>query len=90
MEAVYGVAKAGEAHKAFIAHVHSRMRRVLRGHDKPYAIFEAFGSNPSGHYEETEKHVLDTIAKVAEGQRAGRLPFRLLFAWNSGWIITAT
>ncbi len=68
MEAVYGVAKSGEARKTFVAYVRSRMRRVVRGHDKPYAIFEAFGSNPTGGFEETETHILDSIAKVAEGQ----------------------
>ncbi|MEN6450384.1 MAG: hypothetical protein ABFC96_07835 [Thermoguttaceae bacterium] len=75
MEAVYGVAKAGEARKTFVAHVRSRMRRALRGHDKPYAIFEAFGSNPTGQFHETEKHILDNIAKVAEGQRQARYHF---------------
>ena len=69
MEAVYGVATAGEARKAFVAQVRSRIRRVLRGHDKPYAIFEPFGSNPSGQFPETESHILDNIAKMAEGQR---------------------
>ena len=69
MEAVYGVAKAGEAQQAFVAHLHSRMRRVLRGHDKPYAIFEPFGARPGGNFDETEAFVLDNIAKVAEGQR---------------------
>ena len=44
-------------------------RRVLRGHDKPYAIFEAFGGKPDGSFEESEQYVLDNIAKVAQGQR---------------------
>ena len=41
MEAVYGVAKPGEARKAFVAHLRSRMRRVVRGHDKPYRHLRA-------------------------------------------------
>ena len=73
MEAVYGVAKSAEVRKTFVAHLHSRMRRVMRGHDRPYAIFEAFGSNPTGRYEETEEDILDNIVKVAEGQhKTGR------------------
>src|ERR1019366_6478898 len=33
----------GRARESFVAHVRSRMRRVRRGHDRPYAIYEAFG-----------------------------------------------
>ena len=69
MEAVYGVGQAGEARAAFLAHLRSRMRRVVRGHDKPYAIFEPFGARPDGNFDESEEFVLDNIAKVAEGQR---------------------
>ena len=69
MEAVYGTAAAGEARKAFLAHLHGRMRRVVRKHDKPYAIFEPFGARPDGNFDETEEFVLDSIAKVAQGDR---------------------
>jgi hypothetical protein len=69
MEAVYGVAQAGTARQAFVNHVRSRMRRVVRGHDKPYAIFEPFGARPDGDFNETEDFVLGNIAKVAQGQR---------------------
>ena len=48
METVYGVAEAGKGREAFLSHVRGRMRRVVRGHDKPYAIFDNFGSWPSG------------------------------------------
>jgi hypothetical protein len=48
MEAVYGVGVAGQARAAFVAHIRSRMRRVLRGHDRPYAIFEPFGGRADG------------------------------------------
>jgi len=77
MEAVYGAAKAGEARKAFLAHLRSRTRRVVRGHDKPYAIFEPFGARPNGSFNETEEFVLDSIAKVAEGQRDSGCHFDL-------------
>ncbi len=69
MEAVYGAAKAGEARKTFVAYLRSRMRRVVRGHDRPYAVFEPFGGRPEPCFDETEAFVLDNIAKLAEGQR---------------------
>ena len=69
MEAVYGVAAAAQARAAFLEHLRSRMRRVVRGHDKPYAIFEPFGARPGGSFDETESFVLDMIGKIAEGQR---------------------
>ncbi len=69
MEAVYGVSREGLARQAFRDHLLTRMRRVLRGHDKPLAIFEPFGAKPDGNFWETEEFVLDNLAKVAEGQR---------------------
>jgi hypothetical protein len=69
METVYGVSREGRARQAFRDHVQSRMRRVLRGHDKPLAILEPFGAKPDGNFWETEEFALDNIAKVAEGQR---------------------
>ena len=69
MEAVYGVSRKGQARKVFCDHLLTRMRRTLRGHDKPLAIFEPFGAKPDGDFWETEEFVLDNIAKVAEGQR---------------------
>jgi hypothetical protein len=75
LETVYGVAPAGQARTAFLRHVTSRMRRVVRGHDRPYAIFEPFGARPGGSFDETEAFVLDSIAKVAEGQRQTGLRF---------------
>lgn len=70
METVYGVSREGEARQVFRDHVQSRMRRVLRGHDRPLAIFEPFGAKPGdNNFWETEEFVLDNIAKVAEGQR---------------------
>jgi hypothetical protein len=43
MEAVLGVSQAGQAQQAFVSHLQGRMRRTVRGHDKPLAIFETFG-----------------------------------------------
>jgi len=77
METVYGVAPVGEARQAFLVHVTSLMRRTVRGHDRPYAIFEPFGARPNGSFDETEEFVLDSIAKVAEGQRQTGLRFDL-------------
>jgi hypothetical protein len=78
MEAVLGVAPAGAAREAFVAHVHSRMRRVVRGHDRPYAIFEPFGARPNGSFDETEDFVLDMVRKVGEGQRQTGCRFDVL------------
>jgi hypothetical protein len=70
METVYGVGQKGEARKTFLAHLKSRMRRVVRGHDKPYAIFDNFGSWPSpGDYMNTEAYLLDSLGKLAESQK---------------------
>ena len=77
MEVVYGVAPVGAARQAFVNHVRSRMRRVVRGHAKPYAIFEPFGARPNGDFNETEAFVLDNIAKVAQGQREAGCHFDL-------------
>ena len=71
MEAVYGVAPSAQARKSFLTHLQGRMRRVVRGHNRPYAIFEPFGGQPGGegNFDQKESYVLDNIAKVAEGQR---------------------
>jgi hypothetical protein len=68
MEAVCGVGRAGRARQTFLDHLRSRMRRVVRKHDRPYAIFEPFGARPGGDFNETETFVLDNIAKLARGQ----------------------
>ncbi len=77
MEAVYGVAPAGEARKTFIAYVRSRMRRVVRGHDKPYTIFDNFGSWPGGDFMNTEAYVLHSLNRLAESQKEAGLHFDL-------------
>ncbi len=84
MEAVYGVSSRGQARAAFRAHLAKRMRRVVRNHNKPYAIFEPFGGwpeagrEPSGLFWEDEKILLDLIGRVAEGQRRSGCHFDIL------------
>ena len=43
MNSVWGVAEGGAAREQFVRHIRTRMRRVVRHHDKPLAIFETFG-----------------------------------------------
>jgi hypothetical protein len=76
METVYGVGQAGSGRDAFLKYLTGRMRRVVRGHDKPYAIFESFGGDPNGQYDAAtlqfktnEAFVLENIENVAQGQR---------------------
>ena len=68
-EAVYGVSAQGDARRAFRDYLRTRMRRVVRGHDKPLAIFEPFGAKPDGSFWETEEFVIDNLTKVVDGQR---------------------
>ncbi len=69
MEAVYGVSRAGQARPAFCEFLQTRMRRVVRGHDRPLAVFEPFGAKPGDNdFWETEEFVLDNLAKVTVGQ----------------------
>jgi len=77
MEAVYGVARPAEARNAFLSHLRRRMRRTVRGHDRPYAIFEPFGARPDGDFNESEAFLLDNLAKVAVGQRDSGCRFDL-------------
>lgn len=77
MEAVYGVGGQGRGREAFVSYVRSRMRRTVRGHDRPYAIFEPFGGRADGNFDETEAFVLDMIRKVGDGQRDSTCRFDL-------------
>jgi hypothetical protein len=77
MEAVYGVGREGGGREAFVSYVRSRMRRTVRGHDKPYAIFEPFGARADGNFEESEAFVLDMIRKVGDTQRDASCRFDL-------------
>jgi hypothetical protein len=80
METVYGVGPAGDARQTFLAHVRSRMRRVVRHHDHPYAIFDNFGSwslKVDGFTENTEANELYSLNRLAESQRATGCRFDL-------------
>jgi len=77
METVIGVGRAGGGRAAFLAHLEGRMRRTVRGHDRPYAVFEPFGGLATGDFDETEAFVLDMIDKVGEGQRESGCRFDL-------------
>ncbi len=75
MEAVYGVAAKGEARQSFVSYVRSRSRRVVRGHDRPYAMFESFGGKPDGEYNVDERYLLGNLARLGEGQKASPAAF---------------
>ncbi len=74
MEAVYGVGEAGAARKSFVAHLKGRMRRVVRGHDRPYAIFDNFGSwdlkDLSLFVLNSDEFMLHSLGRLAESQEA--------------------
>lgn len=74
METVLGVSGEQQAREVFLHFVESCMRRIKRGHDKAYSIFESFGAWPIrlleadyGHFP-NEEIILDNIRKVAAGQ----------------------
>lgn len=69
MEAVYGVSRAGQSRPSFREYLQSRMRRVRRSHDRPYAILSSLGGNPTGEFWETSDYVEDNLELVTRGQR---------------------
>jgi hypothetical protein len=70
MEAVYGVSGQQGARDGFLSHLEKRMRRTVRAHDNPRALFEPFGARPGNdNFDETEEFLLDNIRRVAEGQQ---------------------
>jgi len=76
--AVYGVAEKDQARAAFKRHIYSRMRRVLRGHDHPYAIIDTCGAqNNTGEKFDnvTEEWCLQHISKLAQAQKEVGLQF---------------
>jgi len=78
MQAVYGVAQDGEARDGFKRHICSRMRRVLRGHDHPYAIIDTCGAqnNTDEKFDNvTEEWCLNHVSKLAQAQRDFGLHF---------------
>jgi hypothetical protein len=65
METVLGVGPVDGARKVFLDHLTSRMRRVVRGHDKPYSIFDPFGAWPNEDWwGGSESYMLDQIKNV--------------------------
>ncbi len=73
MEAVFGVAAKGRARAAFRDYLATRMRRVLRGHDRPYALLSSFGGKPDGSFWEDEAYLQDNLEKVAQGEQEANL-----------------
>ncbi len=81
-DVIMGVTKAGSGKAGFVAYLRRHMRRVVRGHDRPYAIFSNFGSwplepnnfNNPRFSQNSEEDVLHSLARLAESQKAtGRL-----------------
>ncbi len=78
MQVVYGVAGQEGIRANFRKHIYSRMRRVLRGHDHPYAIMDTCGSqNNTGedYFKVTEAWSLDHIEKLSQAQKEEGLHF---------------
>ena len=78
MQAVYGVANKGEVRNTFRGHIYSRMRRVLRGHDHPYAIMDTCGSqNNTGedYFKVTEAWSLEHISKLKQADKDAGVHF---------------
>jgi hypothetical protein len=80
MEVVLGAAKEGKARRAFLEHVRGRSRRVSRGHDKPYAIYDSFGANEINgkeveEYLLNEKYVLEMLDKLDRGKSEAHYQF---------------
>lgn len=69
MDAVYGVAAAGQARVAFRDHIQSRMRRVQAGHDRAYAIYEPFGGEPGENFFQSETYIEQILDAVTAGDR---------------------
>ncbi len=85
METVFGLAaRAGDARTDFTRYVRSRMRRVLRKHDRPYALLESFGGQPNADFWTTEQYLLDHLAKVEQSIREGgpRFDFYCTEFWH--------
>ena len=76
--AVYGVAEKDQARATFKRYIYSRMRRVLRGHDHPYAIIDTCGAqNNTGEKFDgvTEEWCKGHISKLAYAQSEAGLHF---------------
>jgi len=68
-------AGGGGARETFVAHIKSRMRRVVRKHDRPYAIFDNFASwsmeaDPGLFTQNSEERMLPSLGRLAASQEA--------------------
>ncbi len=73
MNVVLGASAAGGAREAFLDHIQPRMRRVRRGHDRPYAILEPFGCWPIPPGRSLEAEVSEAVClKTADWLREFR------------------
>ncbi len=64
-ETVYGAAGRGQAATALKEYIRSRMRRVTRKHDHPYAFYEPFGSDSDkDSYNAREDRLLPSAAAL--------------------------
>lgn len=76
-DVVMGVTPAGGAKNGFVSHIRERMRRVVRGHGQPRAIFSNFGSwplEPSNFSnprfsQNSEEDVLRSLGQLAESRK---------------------
>lgn len=78
VQTIYGAANKGEARDGFKRHIYSRMRRVLRGHDHPYAIIDTCGAqnNTDEKFDNvTEEWSLQHISKLSQAQKEAGLHF---------------
>ena len=64
MEAVYGVAAAGQARQAFVKQLHDRMLRVRRGTASRWQSSIRSGRSRNGDFDATETYLLDNLAKL--------------------------
>jgi hypothetical protein len=74
MEAVMGAANTGQARQLFLEHLRGRSRRVKRGHDKPYAIYDTYGANsvdgqPIEDSNLSEQYILQMLEKFGQGEK---------------------
>ena len=91
IEAVYGTAKSGAARQGFLAHLHGRMRRVVRGHNRAYAFFDPSARRVVTVMTSMKAKALCSItlpkslrANGSQGAASIAIP------WNSGLTTTVT
>lgn len=97
MTAVIGPGDQGGARSGFLGYLRPRMRRIRRGHDRPFAIIEPFGGKAQGtaeelerfwqfgYFDEDEAFLLSHLEKVAAMQEQTGTQFDAYFVdfWNA-------